>query len=146
MVPACDAGHAGDGLPCWHLSRGKSPPSCCREASKRATDAPGSSPHGPMPVRHLLGHLIWPTPRNMPRALAGSGWRRGHQSRASYFHTKRRVISWLIPASPLTSPVCWPSSLFPDFPDMSGRCRRSGSFPGSLGHRGGPFIRLRKEF
>ena len=42
-------------------------------------------------VRHLLGHLIWPTPRNMPRALAWSGWRRCHQSRASYFHTKRRL-------------------------------------------------------
>ncbi len=42
-------------------------------------------------VRHLLGHLIWPIPRNMPRALAWSSWRRGHQSRASYFHTKRRL-------------------------------------------------------
>jgi uncharacterized DUF497 family protein len=42
-------------------------------------------------VRHLLGHLIWPPPRNMPRALAWSRWRRGHQSRASYFHTKRRL-------------------------------------------------------
>jgi SRSO17 transposase len=42
-------------------------------------------------VRHLLGHLIWPTPRNMPRALAWSRWRRCHQSRASYFHTKRRL-------------------------------------------------------
>jgi SRSO17 transposase len=44
-------------------------------------------------VRHLLGHLIWPTPRNMPRALAWSRWRRCHQSRASYFHTKRRLKS-----------------------------------------------------
>jgi hypothetical protein len=42
-------------------------------------------------VRHLLGHLIWPTPRNMPRALAWSRWRRCHQRRASYFHTKRRL-------------------------------------------------------
>jgi len=42
-------------------------------------------------VRHLLGHLIWPTPRNLPRALAWSRWRRCHQSRASYFHTKRRL-------------------------------------------------------
>lgn len=42
-------------------------------------------------VRHLLGHLIWPTPRNMPRALAWSRWRRAPQSRASYFHTKRRL-------------------------------------------------------
>jgi SRSO17 transposase len=42
-------------------------------------------------VRHLLGHLIWPTPRNLSRALAWSRWRRCHQSRASYFHTKRRL-------------------------------------------------------
>lgn len=42
-------------------------------------------------VRHLLGHLIWPTPRNMPCALAWSRWRRCHQRRASYFHTKRRL-------------------------------------------------------
>ncbi len=42
-------------------------------------------------VRHLLGHLIWPTPRNMPRTLAWSRWRRCHQRRASYFHTKRRL-------------------------------------------------------
>jgi SRSO17 transposase len=42
-------------------------------------------------VRHLLGHLIWPTPCNMPRALAWSRWRRCHQRRASYFHTKRRL-------------------------------------------------------
>ena len=42
-------------------------------------------------VRHLLGHLIWPTPRNIPCALAWSRWRRCHQSRASYFHTKRRL-------------------------------------------------------
>ncbi len=42
-------------------------------------------------VRHLLGHLIWPIPRNMPCALAWSRWRRCHQRRASYFHTKRRL-------------------------------------------------------
>ena len=42
-------------------------------------------------VRHLLGHLIWPPPRHMHRALAWSSWRRGHQSRASYFHTKRQM-------------------------------------------------------
>src|SRR5438876_11419309 len=40
-------------------------------------------------VRHLLGHLIWPTPCNMPRAW--SRWRRCHQRRASYFHPKRRL-------------------------------------------------------
>jgi SRSO17 transposase len=41
-------------------------------------------------ARHLLARLIWPTPRNLKRALAWSRWRRTHQSRASYFHTKRR--------------------------------------------------------
>lgn len=41
-------------------------------------------------VHHLLARLIWPQPRNMNRALTWSKWRRSHQSRASYFHTKRR--------------------------------------------------------
>jgi SRSO17 transposase len=41
-------------------------------------------------VGHLLGRLIWPTPRQLHRALAWSHWRRCHQSRARYFHTKRR--------------------------------------------------------
>lgn len=41
-------------------------------------------------IHHLLARLIWPQPRNMTRALAWSKWRRFHQSRASYFHTKRR--------------------------------------------------------
>lgn len=42
-------------------------------------------------VHHLLASLIWPQPRAMTRALAWSRWRRTHQSRASYFHTKRRL-------------------------------------------------------
>jgi len=41
-------------------------------------------------VHHLLACLIWPQSRNMHRALAWSRWRRSHQSRARYFHTKRR--------------------------------------------------------
>lgn len=41
-------------------------------------------------IHHLLARLIWPQPRNMHRALAWSRWRRSHQSRASYFHTKHR--------------------------------------------------------
>lgn len=41
-------------------------------------------------VRHLLSRLIWPTPRNLKRVLAWSRWRRCHQSRACYFHAKRR--------------------------------------------------------
>jgi SRSO17 transposase len=41
-------------------------------------------------VRHLLARLIFPTPANLKRALAWSGFRRCHQSRAGYFHAKRR--------------------------------------------------------
>ena len=42
-------------------------------------------------VRHLLAWLIWPSPSSAYRVLAWSWWRRGHQSRASYYHTKRRL-------------------------------------------------------
>ena len=42
-------------------------------------------------VHRLLALLIWPAPRQMTRALAWSNWRRSHQSRASYFHAKRRL-------------------------------------------------------
>ncbi len=41
-------------------------------------------------VGHLLARLLFPLPRNVQRALAWSRWRRCHQSRASYFHAKRR--------------------------------------------------------
>lgn len=41
-------------------------------------------------VRHLLAHLLWPPPRSATLLLAWSWWRRFHQSRASFFHTKRR--------------------------------------------------------
>ncbi len=42
-------------------------------------------------VRHLLARLIWPNSMSAPLVLAWSWWRRCHQSRASYFHTKRRL-------------------------------------------------------
>jgi SRSO17 transposase len=42
-------------------------------------------------VRHLLAHLLWPPPRRVQLLLAWSWWRRCHQSRASFFHTKRRL-------------------------------------------------------
>lgn len=42
-------------------------------------------------VCHLLGRLIWPTPRNVKRALHWSRWRRCHQNRARYFHAKCRL-------------------------------------------------------
>jgi SRSO17 transposase len=42
-------------------------------------------------ARHLLSHLIWPSPCNVKLVLAWSWWRRCHRSRASYYHTKRRL-------------------------------------------------------
>lgn len=42
-------------------------------------------------VCHLLAQLIWPPPHNAPLLLAWSWWRRGHRSRASYYHTRRRL-------------------------------------------------------
>jgi SRSO17 transposase len=57
------------------------------------TTQPGAFPLLPLTIpetRRLLARLIWPTPGNMKQALAWSRWRRYHQSRASYFHRKRR--------------------------------------------------------
>lgn len=57
------------------------------------TTRPAAFPLLPLTIpetRHLLARLIWPVPRNMKRVLAWSSWRRCHQSRASYFHAKRR--------------------------------------------------------
>jgi|SRR6266487_6584323 len=42
-------------------------------------------------VRRLLARLIWPASSSVRRVLAWSWWRRCHQSRASYYHTKRRL-------------------------------------------------------
>jgi hypothetical protein len=42
-------------------------------------------------VRHLLARLIWPPSASAPLVLAWSWWRRCHQRRASYYHTKRRL-------------------------------------------------------
>ncbi len=44
-------------------------------------------------VRHLLAYLLWPLPRSATLLLAWSWWRRCHQSRASFFHTKRRCAT-----------------------------------------------------
>ena len=44
-------------------------------------------------VRHLLAHLLWPAPRRESLLLSWSWWRRCHQSRASFFHTKRRCAA-----------------------------------------------------
>jgi SRSO17 transposase len=44
-------------------------------------------------VRHLLARLLWPAPRSQSLLLSWSWWRRAHQSRASYFHTKHRCAA-----------------------------------------------------
>jgi SRSO17 transposase len=41
-------------------------------------------------VRHLLAYLVFPPPRSATLLLSWSWWRRCHQSRASFFHTKHR--------------------------------------------------------
>ena len=42
-------------------------------------------------VRHLLALLLFPPPRSQTLLLSWSWWRRCHQSRASVFHTQRRL-------------------------------------------------------
>ncbi len=44
-------------------------------------------------VRHLLAHLVFPPPRSATLLLAWSWWRRCHQSRASFFHTRHRCAA-----------------------------------------------------
>jgi SRSO17 transposase len=44
-------------------------------------------------VRHLLAYLLWPPPRGATLLLSWSWWRRCHQSRASFFHTRRRCAA-----------------------------------------------------
>ena len=44
-------------------------------------------------VRHVLAHLLWPPPRSVTLVLAWSWWRRCHQSRASFFHTRHRCAA-----------------------------------------------------
>jgi hypothetical protein len=51
------------------------------------TEAPLTVPE----VRHLLGHLIWPSPCSVTLVLAWSAWRRWHCGRACYYHTRRRL-------------------------------------------------------
>ncbi len=62
-------------------------------SAERITDAE-TSPLLPLTipeVRHLLACLLWPLPRSPTLLLSWSWWRRCHQRRASYFHTKRRL-------------------------------------------------------
>ena len=52
---------------------------------------PAQAPLTVPEVRHLLGHLIWPSACHARLVLAWSSWRRWHRSVASYYHTKRRL-------------------------------------------------------
>lgn len=72
----------------------------CALARICAADAPASEhpllvrPLLPLTIpeiRHLLAHLLWPPPRSTTLLLTWSWWRRCHQSRASFCHTKRRT-------------------------------------------------------
>ena len=70
---------------------------CASERDSSSPAAPAALPAGPAvrrlsvpEVRHLLARLIWPASCSAPRVLAWSWWRRCHQGRASYYHTKRR--------------------------------------------------------
>jgi SRSO17 transposase len=70
-----------------------------RRYSPEPPQAEGTPPTCPLlpltipEVRHLLAYLLWPPPRSQTLLLAWSWWRRCHQSRASFFHTKRRCAT-----------------------------------------------------
>jgi SRSO17 transposase len=71
---------------------------CATERCSTSPPAPSPLPARPAvlaltvpEVRHLLARLIWPASSSAWRVLAWSWWRRCHQSRASYSHTKRRL-------------------------------------------------------
>jgi len=42
-------------------------------------------------ARHLLARLLFFPPSSVPLVFAWSAWRRYHQRRASFFHTRRRL-------------------------------------------------------
>ncbi len=71
---------------------------CATERCSTSPPAPSELPARPAvlaltvpEVRHLLARLIWPASSSAYRVLAWSWWRRCHQRRASYYHTKRRL-------------------------------------------------------
>jgi SRSO17 transposase len=68
--------------------------STAEPASKQGT--PPTCPLLPLTipeVRHLLAYLLWPPPQSAILVLSWSWWRRCHQSRASFFHTKHRCAA-----------------------------------------------------
>src|SRR5579871_307607 len=92
LVSTRHAGHARSSLPGRNLRSG------FREATKLLSSDEPPFPYTLLPltipeVRHLLASLLWPLPRNPTLLLSWSWWRRSHQSRASYFHTKRRCTA-----------------------------------------------------
>ena len=70
--------------------------SCCLLASS-PTNEPRASPSAaliPLTIRevqHLLAHLIFPPPSNVPLVLRWSLFRRAHQYWAGYYHRRRRL-------------------------------------------------------
>jgi SRSO17 transposase len=70
---------------------------CAQDQAAEATEQDSVQPKQALlpvtrpEVAHLLAQLIWPHPHNAPLLLAWSWWRRCHRSRASYYHTKRRL-------------------------------------------------------
>jgi hypothetical protein len=68
-----------------------------RRCSTEPSQVQGTPPICPLlpltipEVRHVLAHLLWPAPHSATLLLGWSWWRRCHQSRASFFHTKRRL-------------------------------------------------------
>jgi SRSO17 transposase len=82
IVQACLAGICAMArLPCAELT--------ADEGSRPIPLLPLSIPE----VRHVLALLLWPPPRSATLVLAWSWWRRCHQTRASFFHTKRRCAA-----------------------------------------------------
>jgi hypothetical protein len=71
----------------------------CATAHGSTVPPPTSGPPRSSPVlaltvpeaRRLLARLIWPSPSSAYWVLAWSWWRRCHQGRASYYHTKHRL-------------------------------------------------------
>lgn len=70
---------------------------CAQEQASTEAEQDSEPPEPPLlpltrpEVAHLLTQLLWPHPHNAPLLLAWSWWRRCHRSRASYYHTKRRL-------------------------------------------------------
>jgi SRSO17 transposase len=71
------------------------------QAGNAPPEVPTTTPSPPLialtpsEVRHLLAHLIFPTPTSVPFLLQWSWWRRTHQYWAGYYHRRRRAKAGL---------------------------------------------------